>query len=467
MHFFAPLLRSRARTAAGAAVAATALFAHALWAPPWMLHESTSVGANLALILAWILLSAAVGFCCAVLAAESLFGALWKARFFGLGEPDPVGDDDVAAQVGALRSRTFPFSLLLLGFSGLAMGGTNAMADDFFARYERVGYHRALFAGENDGLRIAALEQVADDYGPAMIDRLPLVAGLLDEQQAGRLRRAAAAALARMCRAAQGSLKDLAAAGAPVQGEWEADLLATAREVALPRLDAVLTRSDDGLLRMSAWLFVAAAQPESLIERVRAQQAALAANPGERRALTVAMGRLASLDFLPWLVRRLARDDDPEVRAAAAWAIGGVVDRYDPSRAMRGVVDDRVTQAVDALTTAFDDADPTVRCAVFDALRFVRDASLSRQLFGALEAASRGDECPSLAVRLVDDAPIQLVRGGSLRVKILEAIAAISVGNRRVLARLDMLLSEEQEYGPEVLAVVRAILRTAQAAPSP
>lgn len=156
------LFRSVARTrvtlilatlaALGAAVGA------AFWSSDYIMNRSSSVGLNILIITANMMLVMVAGYLQAVLAGDLFFKGPWREQVI-LGER-PWKEDSEALVVTANHNAEFMIVLVVAIIANALL--VNALADDFVNRYHEEGFFRARLRSSEPGERLQAMRDMAD-----------------------------------------------------------------------------------------------------------------------------------------------------------------------------------------------------------------------------------------------------------------------------------------------------------------
>ena len=417
MRIFGSILATRARVFGAALGTGGALASTFFLAVPWIEHHSTSVGTNLILIVFTMLLSILTGFLLALFLGDTIFGADWRGHVFDTVEiGGGIKETDLYELSRTMRARTFQFSALVVFCSAVILGGGNALMGDFFGRYQKVGYHTALFRGDNTKLKLSAMKQISVQYGPDMEERTKLMVPLLDSRNP-RVRRGAVNAFAKITKQVARGVTVLALSGDEYRTRWEFHLLREIREKVVPQLLAAVEKFDDESFRLGAWMAIGSALPEKLYGFAEERAGQISYDSAERMVLNVVMGRIALLEFTPFLMEEMDSSRPERTRIAAIWAMGRILDKYEDPGLHRKKIDEQVEKSIETLAKIAEGGTLGLRCAAFEALLCARDARQVLMLFRALEEAPREQRCPSHSFKLPDAVPISFVRETNLRFK--------------------------------------------------
>lgn len=379
---FAGLATTRRRLAASAAIATAAVVVYGLLVADFVLYHSASVSLNLVLVSVQFFLVLGAAYVQAMWLGSRIFGDPWRRRVF-LGErPGEDGDVDIAG----LRDNSLHF-YGLFGAAGVACYLAVSLATgDYVTRYNDEGYYLTLLRADGDS-RVQAIRGLVDPVRDDAALRRPLreaLAGALDDPDPEVRAWAAWACGHRQILEAAPALDRLVRSGG-LEERIEA-------AIALGRLrDPAGERALLGLL--------AGAQGE----------------PALARAIVTGLGLIPSADAVPALAGLLGAVD-PEVEAAALWAIGRA-----RTTSVRAEVLQRWQAAEDTAT----------RCAAAEALKHVTTV----EDYDAMRRAWSEDErveCPEVAFhgRQYDDEhplpPVVYVVGEELRLKYVKA--AFNIG---------------------------------------
>ena len=460
MHLLIDFLSTRGRVITAALVVGCLQLAVLLISVPWIDHHSSSAGLNLILIVVFMLLSIFAGFFLALFIGDTVFDDEWRGQVFdAVAMKQSRAETDLYELSQKMRARTFQFStFVVFGSVALVLLG-NFASDNFFERYQKVGYYRTVFRGDNAKLKLSAMKQIALQYGSDLEARSQLLIPML-ESKSPRIRRGAANALAKVTKQSARGVRILALSGEKVRTRWEYRVLTQMREELVPKLFDMLKNTDDESFKMGAWFAFAAAHPEKIEEYAVKRRQVISLDSAERMVINVVLGKVMNLASTPILMEEMEASRPERTRIAAIWAMAMILENYEDPGLHRKELDDQVEETLKRLAEIAEDGSLAIRCAAFEALLRARDARHDLMLFRALAEAPREAVCPSQAFKIPDATPITFVRESDLRFKILEVIASIALGNRRVSARLEQLLAEEDVYGNAFLERVAGVLRT-------
>lgn len=311
-----------------------------------------------------------------------------------------------------------------------------------------------------------ARREAAAELGERMTDAvpaLPALAAATRDRDAG-VRRAAAEAIGIIARRgpASGSEEDAAVRVLTVglrdpdpQGR---ELAATAlgwmaAPAAAPALAEALRDPDPSVRRAAAGALFAIGPPAR--GQLPALLAAIAAEADPRRREDL-VANLPRLDpdpaaAVPPLISRLARDPDAGVRAAAARALGEVIQ----ARVKAGAIPPEATPAVAALDRALSDPAPRVRAGAASALGGTRDTAglvLDGLIFGVNSPSPRA-RARAAAVPPSIQGPFTTMRA-DLDARLLRAL---SHRHADVRAAAAARLAGRQASGPLIRALGAAL----------
>ncbi len=473
--------RSRARlvvcalVAAGGQVGVSIIGGRLLWL------ESHSVVANFLVTVLWMGLLALFSYVEALLLGDLLLPGAWRERTL-LGKIDvplprrdsadaSADDDDAPLEPGGIKKYTVHFSLILTALIAGNVFLGNILSSHALTNLKRIHYETVLRSDGRDS-RLEVIGIIADMRQPEETTDFALrLVGLLDDGDA-EVAVAAADGLAHIARRMRLSMETLAERKEPQR--WERDLYQKLRRVAAEPLRKQFRQGSAAMKRATAGA-LGALEEEDAVDLFVLQLGRPQCDAATAEAIIVALGDMRSLFGLDPLVSVLAGDYPAAAQVKASWALGEIMASFEPQRPRsHPLADQELTREPYGIEKAvtylgqrlFTLSDARVRCALVSGIRRFRDARFVRPLLDLFERADSTYECPREELARRHGAPELLSRPESIRMKVLDALAAMAVGNAEVRAWAERQ-SARGNFGTELQRQIDHLLELVRAKEGP
>lgn len=158
---FHGIAKTRPRLIVSAIVATAICIGTGLASANYIMETSTSVGLNILVIAANMLLMMIAGYLQTILAGDLFFKGPWREQVI-LGQRTWNSDDPDAGQDAVVANHNAEF-MIILGLTVIANAvAVNTLADGFFQRYQEEGFFRAKMRAADPEERVEALRDMAD-----------------------------------------------------------------------------------------------------------------------------------------------------------------------------------------------------------------------------------------------------------------------------------------------------------------
>ncbi|MFT7622062.1 MAG: hypothetical protein ACI9WU_001229 [Myxococcota bacterium] len=402
-----------------------------IWATGYVRDASDSASADVGVITGWMLLTFVVAVLAALLAADLLFGGVWRRVNILSQRSASDGDDDVAIASAAAQPRTFQVAAMVVIAIGAMVIATHFITDDFFGWYARYGYATSTLRGDDSPRKVVILDQMTraqddrlvryTDMIEAEIDKTGNAPEVVDQAilSLGEIARRMIRSVELMERGSKG-------------GDWVRGLHTRLVTDIEPRLLAALEHKPQGT-RARALIYALGAFRS--VHAVPLYQQTLESPDRDRETVVAIVSAMSRYQIQTVSVRPLMgllSGEDPELAGLAAWAIGemyglgtGEATELAPDPALVLLISQRL------LTMPHD-----TQCVVLDAMLRIRAEQHAKVLFALWDATEARDRCPRKELVRRFESPSTVSKDEEMREKIVQALAGIAEGNSEVMAWL-------------------------------
>lgn len=450
------LAKSRLRLATAALLLLGLAFGSARPLATWIRDASDSPSEVMGLLLAFVSALLLGAFCLAVLAGDRLFPHRWRERVVcGYDVPLPA---DVLP-----KSHVLGFSVVLVGVVAILSAVVETVTGGFFAEYQRIGHKRTILRSDNTELKRKLLVDLGEVRLQHQVEDALLLLDMTwrNERQPEEIRTLAVMSLGRQVDELIASIESWRKEG--VHDHWEIDRVKALRRDVAPEMRAAIEGDPSGIgphLALSLGKLRDRASLPLLLDRVKRGARA----PDELfRASALALGLVRDPDALAPLAR-LAPDVAPEGFTPFAWAVAEIARHYVPESDK--AVDAFFGELVSLFAARLDgDRDPAVRCACLHVLRATGDDRIVEPLLRAFDSEGSDGTCAVAYVDVDDRAPRVMALEEPFRLRVLQALAHVVLGDDRFVAWAKERVSDER-YSHTIRTNLAEMLRQAEAAGS-